>query len=368
MNIYRDDDGKWQSYVYVRREMTPELVVVIDRSPGAIELNPDTRFAIDAYGRMRLLEPKQQAKRGSLVVGGSFTAYTRIYMGIVPPTGHEPGYVAVVGELFDGTYEPKHRSLFVIDEGVCFPNIDPSDALLSDLMKATSALKDLYMPGTDIDESTDNMTAEELELLDMTNRSSASGLGGDRRLIMSAGHPLFLEEVRKFQHGICSYPDEEDLPLGRTKARYPFFVSRDRIAPLYEPPWMEDEEYGMKTVTTMMNRVDEETEKKMLRHHECCTVLSSGQYKTPLRAVAMCCLSLQTYDWTEALEGRFDYDGYPTDQDEEEVTSRERVITNKRSKYIDGLIYLASDRMDRQIIEREGIKGFLRAIGAKDGM
>lgn len=368
MNIHRDvlpngDYGPWQSYAYVRRETNPELVVVIDRSPGAIELNPDTRFAVDVYGRMRLLEPKQTPRRGSLVVGGSYTAYTRIYMGIVPPAGHEPGYTAVVGELFDGTFEPKQRSLFVIDEGVCFPDVDPSEALLSDLMRATCALKDIYLPGQEVDESTDGMTDDELALLEMTHRAAASGLGGDRRLIINSGHPLFLEELRKIQYGITSYPDEEDLPEGRTRARYPFFVSRDRIAPLYEPPWMEDEEYGMKTVTTMMNREDENTGKKMLRHHECCEVLAAAQYKTPLRAVAMCCLTLQTYDWHEALEGRYDYDGYQVDE-EETTTSRETRMERQRTQLIDGLLYMASDNRDRYLIEKEGVKGYLKAIGA----
>lgn len=366
MNIFMGDDGKWQSHVFVRRETNPELVTVIDRSPGAVEAHPDTRFWRNPYGQLRLLDDDQHPHQGNIVTGGSYTAYTRIYMGIVPPAGHEPGYCAVVGEQFDGDFEPKHRRLFVLDEGVCFPNVEPSQALIQDLMEVTQALKNIYLPGQDVDESTDILSPSELALLESTNREPTTGIGGDRRLIVNSANKQFLEELRKPQHGISCYPDEEDLQRGRAVERYPFFASYDRIAPLYEPPYAEDEEYAMKMVTTLMNRFDDDGT-LMLRHHDCCEVLATGQYQTPLRALAMCCLSLQTYDWTEALEGRFDYDGYEN-EDEQEIESSEKRSSRARQNYIEGLFYLATDARDRSLVEKAGIKGFLKAIGQPDLM
>ena len=43
MNAIQLPDGKWMSYVQVRRRNDPELWEVIDRNPRALERYPDTR-------------------------------------------------------------------------------------------------------------------------------------------------------------------------------------------------------------------------------------------------------------------------------------------------------------------------------------
>lgn len=347
MNIYRNDKGVWRSYVQARRETNPELVQIIDRSPGAVQEYPDTRFWKDGSGRLRLLEDGQPPPRGAVILGGSYTLYTRIYLGLTPPVGHEPGYCAVVGELFDQTFEPRARPLLVLDEGSCFPDVDPSMALIPDLMEAACALKDLYLPAHE--------------------REGSDGLGGDRRMIVNPGHKQFLEELRKVQHGLCGYVDEEDMPDGEIKKRFPFFASRDRIAPLYEPPYKEDEDYGIKAVEAMANREDHEG-RPMLRHHRCCSIFAGGQYRTPLRAVALCVLSLQTYQWTEALEGRFDYDGYEREDEEKAKrrSGRERRAEAKRNMMLEGILYMASDLRDRALLARSGREAYLKAAGIED--
>jgi len=346
LNIYRSDDGYWRSYVQVRRQTNPELVEVIERSLGALEAYPDTVFWREPSGRLWLHEGADPVPHGDPVQGGSYALYTRIYLGVTPPTGHEPGYCAVVGELFDDSFEPHQRPLFALDEGVCFPDVDPSMALVPDLLEATCALKDIYLPAHE--------------------REGSSGLGGDRRLILNPGHAQFLEELRKTQHGICAYPEEEDVPDGRMAERFPFFASRDRIAPLYEPPYREDEDYGLKVVEAMMSRTDRKG-RPMLRHHACCEVLRTSQYRTPLRALSLCCLSLQTYDWTEALEGRFDYDGYERDDEKERPESGARNAERRRDALLMGLLYQASDTRDRAVLEKEGLKAYLKAVGVPEG-
>jgi hypothetical protein len=343
VNIFKNSNGKWESNVIVRRQINPELVEVIDRNPAAIDEYPDTRFWVDPYGNMRPLDSEEVHTSGHVIKGGSYTLYTRIFMGIVPLAGHEPGYCAVVGELFDGSFEPQVRPLFVLDEGVCWPDVDPSMALMPDLMEATCALKDIYLP--------------------LQERDSSSALGGDRRLIYSPGHVLFLEELRKHRHGITSYPDDLEVTDERLKERMPFFKSRDRVAPLFESPYREDEDYGIKVVEAMLVRSDRDGN-PMLRRHECCSVLRDGQYRTPLKALALCCLTFQTYEWTEVLEGRWDYDGYPIeDEDVDQQTSMERKAEQEHLKMLHGALYMGAAAHHRAGLEKKADDVYKGLVG-----
>ena len=339
MNIYRDHAGKWQSHVQVRRETNPELVSVIDRNPKAIEEHPDTQFWRDPYGRLRPLDAESQPS-GEIVLGGAYSLYTRIYLGATPPVGYEPGFCAVVAEKFDGSFEPHQRPLVVLDEGVCYPDVDTSMALIPDLLEATAALKDIYLPSHEREDST--------------------GTGADRRLIVRPEHEEFLAELAKSRHGICNYPDDTEVPEGKMAERWPFFASRDRIAPLCPPPYKTDEDYGIKMVESMVNRNDRRG-RPMISYHTCCQVLRTSQYRTPLRAIALCCLTMQTYDWTEALEGKWDWDGYEIEQTPQN-TARQRATKQEAVDRLMGTFYMASDAHGRSLIERRGRKGFLEAL------
>lgn len=347
MNIRKADHG-WVSNVYCRRQTNPELVEVIDRCPKAIEEYPDNTFWRDPYGKMNLIGDGRPA-RGEVLQGGAYTLYTRIYMGITPPQGYEPGYVCVVGEEWDRTYEAKERRLFVIDEAACFPDVDPTQALIPDLLRATAALKDIYLPANE-------------------RESNVTALGGDRRLIVNTKSDLFLSELRKIKWGITGYPEESDIGDGDIRKRHPFFVSRERIAPLYEPPLAEDEDYAMKTTRAMLARfTDEDVPRPMLGHHACVEILVTTQHSTPLRAVGNCILAFQVYDWTEALEGRGEeYDGYSEEEISPQMESAMNRIKMRRLDFVSGLLHMASDNRDRSLLLRKGIREYRNIVGCPE--
>ena len=332
-------DGKWMPHVQVRRQKHPELVEVIDRSPTAILQTPDSRFGRSRNGHCVLLEGNELAITGEVLEGGTYTLYTRIWMGVTPPKGAQPGYCAVVGEEFDGEFGPKQRRLFVLDEGVCIDG-DPSMALIPDLLEAVSALKDIYFP------------VHERE-------SAADSTGGDRRLCIDPRDETFLEEMMKLKWGIIGYFDEED-GVGDTylKERFPFWASRDRVAPVFKAPYADDEDYLVKAVESLLSR-------GLLHHHTCCEILSEGQYRTPLKALGLVCLALQTYDWQEQLADPREFDGYPV---EDPTVPHEEVAKRLLERKVMGLMYLVGSHQQRRLLEREGRSGFLKVVADMTGM
>jgi len=86
---------------------------------------------------------------------------TRVWMGVVPPDGEDPGYAAVLGEVNDPSQLKDERVVYLLDEGVA---LDPDDfneaerdyyGIREDnkrkptkrrLAQAVVALKDLYWP------------------------------------------------------------------------------------------------------------------------------------------------------------------------------------------------------------------------------
>ncbi|MFA6135615.1 MAG: hypothetical protein WC869_16520 [Phycisphaerae bacterium] len=86
---------------------------------------------------------------------------TRIWMGVVPPDGPEPGYACVLGEMFDPNLEQRQLSILLMDEGIA---LDPADFSAGEkrryripennrdrptkrrLAQAVVALKDIYWP------------------------------------------------------------------------------------------------------------------------------------------------------------------------------------------------------------------------------
>lgn len=327
-----------KAHVQVRRRKEPELVEVIDRSPEAIKAHPETRFGRMKNQHLALLETDEDPGVGDIILGGTYSLYTRIWMGITPPKGAQPGYCAVVGEEFDGDFGPKQRRLFVLDEGVCLTG-DPTVALIPDLMEAACALKDIYFP------------VHERE-------SDQKSTGGDRRLCHNPGDQQFIVELLKMKWCISTYPDEDEVPDHILRERQPFYASRDRIAPLFEAPYAHDEDYTIKAVESLFSR-------NLLHHHQCCEILAEGQYRTPLRAIGLVCLALQTYDWHETMVDDLDYDGYPS---EDIAPNADRSARDLLEGKIIGLLMLTGDAETRRKLQNQGRQGFLEVVQGMTGM
>lgn len=326
MNVYKDEKGKWHSHVQVRRQSTPPLIEVIDRNPEAVALYPNTRFGYDQHNKLCLLAPDVEPIRGEVVMGGSYSLYTRIWFGVCPPYGSEPGYCAVVGEEFDKSFGPKQRRFFQLDEGVILDG-DPSIALMPELMESIAALKDIYMP---------------------SDRNPLGG--GDSRIWVDPANDQFYNDLLDSWWGISSYADEGERE-DELKARFPFFASRERVGSVVMAPFAAQTggfgDYAVKVVDSLFAR-------GMLHHHKCCRVWSDGQYRTPHKALGLVCVALQTYRWSEVYEDQRDFDGY----DEEKVPQAYLDAQAQAEENFVALLHSCSDPVLRREIERRGTKGF----------
>jgi hypothetical protein len=325
MNIFRDEKGKLQPYVQVRRQGAPPLIEVIDRNPEAVAAYPLTRFGMDQHNKLVLLSPGDDPIKGEVVMGGAYSLYTRIWFGVSPPFGSEPGYCAVVGEEFDKSFAPKQRRLFQLDEGVIIEG-DPAMALLPEMMEAVCALKDIYMP---------------------SDRNPLGG--GDNRIWIDPTNEQFYRDLLDSWWGIASYADElsEDL----LKARYPFFASTERVGSVVVAPFAATTggfaDYAIKTVDSLFAR-------GLLHHHKCCSVWKDGQYRTPHKALGLACVALQTYRWSEIYEDQRDFDGYDEEKPPQALLDAK---VEEEERFV-AMIHACSDPVLRREIEKKGTKGF----------
>lgn len=324
MNIYRDATGKWQSYVQVRRQGAPPLIEVIDRNPEAVAAYPNTRFGLDQHNKLVLLAPGDPPIKGEVILGGAYSLYTRIWFGVCPPQGAEPGYCAVVGEEWDKSFAPVQRRFFQLDEGVILAG-DPAMALLPELMIAIGALKDIYMP---------------------SDRNPLGG--GDSRIWVMPADEQFYADLLDGWWGIQSYPDE--IPEVELKKRYPFFADRERIGSVVVAPFAANgtfPDYAIKTVDSLFAR-------GLLHHHKCCSVWKDGQYRTPHKALGLVCVALQTYRWSEIYEDHRDFDGYDEEKPSQALLDAQAEVQEEFM----AMVYACSDPVMRREIERAGLKGF----------
>jgi len=316
MNAIQLPDGKWLSYVQVRRRNDPELWEVIDRSPKALERFPDTRFGTLPNGK--LFVPKGDEEIGQIVRGGTYSLYTRIWAAITPKKGLQPGYIAVVGECYDDSFDPKERDFFLLDEGVTLGD-NPSLSLHPDLFEAASALKDIYR-------------------LD--------------RIYLDFKNDQFLTEIQKMQWGIVHYPEEESMSDKQLRARFPFFESRGRICSPIEAPYSGNDEWDFSTVDALFAR-------RRLTVHDSCETFRFGQYRTPQRALAMACGALMFWDWSEVLREQEIYDGYESG----EMTADEAEAEEQAEQYLSDIAWMVGDQQTRSLIEEEGLAGYRKAVG-----
>jgi len=230
---------------------------------------------------------------------------SRIWMGIVPPSEGDPGYAAVLGEIYDPSLQQRERMVRLMDEGVALVpgdfsgpekkyfdipegcNIRPTKKRLG---QAIIGLKDIYWPS--------------LVLV-------PPGIGSTERSdIRSAS---FTEFVRRLD-GLVSY----DNALGPRYFRrwWPFYRSNYRLVDgVVEVP-NEDISYNKALIDSMA-----EANKLEVAKH--CTVYLEEKRPMTRRCVGMVLAEMEMHDLTyELREWKFG-DGYAEPNDdpamEEEV-------------------------------------------------
>ena len=271
MNTYLGLDGRLQAHVQVRSvpvtkgKKEPRLYRVVDRSPTTVAEFPDTRLGVTEAGHWENV--REGITYTGYLHGGTVRRYTRIWLGVSPPKGTDPGYCAVVGEEYDGQNRAVQRKLFLLDEAVAL-EVDASQALLPDLFAAVAAAKDLYQA---------------------------------KLLYLDPREEQFLHDLQQLRWGICAY--EADLNDDELHKRFPFFARRGRVTSPVPAPYGDDEEYGRRVVGSMMGR-------GILKHHPCCEVFKSRSYLTPHRALSLVCLAMQSWDWNTVIGDEQPSDGY----------------------------------------------------------
>ena len=297
------------------------MVEVIDRSPGAVELYPQSRFGIDSRGYYRYLQDRPNSYPGAVVKGGSFSLYTRVWMGVWPPRRSEPGYCAVVGEQWDGKFSSRDRPYTLLDEGVGLET-GPSEALLPDLFDAVCALKDIYKVDS---------------------------------IYVPPNEPQFLSDLQRTRWGICSYPPEDEVSERELREVHPFFVSRGRIGPPIEAPYADDEEQVFRTMQALLSR-------NKIQVNQVCQIFLEDRYRAPFLASALATNAMQSVDWNERLGDQIDYDGYPMEPPtEEEEEHREDWMI-----YLQDLVEAHSDSTTRERLAQGGWASFVQPRGGWD--
>lgn len=314
------------------------LIEVIDRSEPAMEAHPDTEFIRDGHG---LLYRGSANVAGEIVRGGAYSLFTRIWLGLSPPTGREPGYCAVVGEVWESgldrfeSLQARLRPVFLLDE--------VSDYILPRLLRNVANLKDIYCPYVD-----------------------RSDLASERRrhdpfyqLLIWPQEEL-LEDVQKQHHGITCYPYEDDLNDSQCKQRWPWFRSRYHVIPAVFPPYKEDPERLYALVDALMGeKTDQGLE--MFGAHELCKEWATGQHQTPHKAVSMVAAAFQRWDWSERVNVEALERDYPLPDEEEEW--EEWMERTQADEEIEAVLYTVMDGPARSAIEQEGMRGYRRLIG-----
>ena len=310
MNTYLNPDGRLQAHVQVRSlpitegKDEPRLYRVVDRSPAAMAEFPDTRFGVTAAGHWE--RPQDKVQYVAYLQGGTIRRYTRIWLGVAPPKGSDPGYCAVVGEEFDGQFRAAQRKLFLLDEAYAL-DVDASQALLPDLFAAVAAAKDIYQA---------------------------------KLLYLDPREEQFLHDLQQLRWGIIGY--EADLTDDALRVRFPFFVRRGRVTTPVPAPYGDDEDYGRRVVDSMFGR-------GLLYNHPSCAMFKSRAYLTPHRALSLVCLAMQAWDWNTVIGEEQPSDGYeepPDEEDAEEMPDAWELADNELAR----LCGLATPAMRSRLI------------------
>ena len=228
--------------------------------------------------------------------GDGAVLYTRVWIGLVPPKGLEPGYACVVGEVFDDDPRQKPRPKILLDEAQA---LSPDDWDKDTVDK----YRDLFY--TDIEgpdgvvEATkaSNPTLHDLRIAAVALKDLYKVEMG----ITLPHHPPFTAFLRATE-GLCLYDDQVDPE--QYQQWFPTFQSIDyRMAIMDEVPMGDDEEYGRQLVETLLGRNE-------LHVNEHCKLFQNSHLAHPVRAVGLVCSAMQVWDWSYMVRDVQMGDGY----------------------------------------------------------
>ena len=216
---------------------------------------------------------------------------SRIWMGVCPPENGEPGYTAVLGQIYDGVQDRREPLVRLLDEGMALDPADFSPAELkrykipydnvrrptkSRLGQAVIALKDIYWP--------------QLCLLP----PGSKGKGSDQQ-----GAP-FTAFIRKL-NGLMAY----DMSQGQRFFRqwWPFYSTTRRVVDGVVEVEEEDRDYNKALIDALY-------ESQALIINEHCTIYLDERLEVAKRCVGMVLHEMEVRDVAPTMR-TFEFgDGY----------------------------------------------------------
>jgi len=239
--------------------------------------------------------------------GDGPVVYTRVWMGLVPPKGLEPGYACVVGEVYDDDPRQKPRPKILLDEAQALsPDDWPSETV--------EKYHDLFY--TDIEGSDPGCVMEAAKASNPTLHDlriaavSLKDIYMVRQGITLPHHIPFTAFLRATE-GLCLY--DEHIDPEQYKDWFPTFRSFSRSMPIIdEVPMGDDEEYGRQLVETLLGRNE-------LHVNEHCKLFQNSHLAHPVRAVGLVCSAMQVWDYSFKIRDVQINDGYEDIVDEEDV-------------------------------------------------
>lgn len=315
------------------------LIEVIDRSEAAIELYPDMQFVQDELG---ILWRADSGVSGSPQYGGGYSLFTRVWLGLAPPTANEPGYCSVVGEVFEtgiplaDAMQARIRPVWLLDE--------VHDYILPRLLRNVANLKDIYCPYVDRADVAANPRRHDPHY----------------QLLIWPQDEL-MEDVNRLHNGITCYPLEEDLNDSQCRQRWPWFKSRDHTIPAVFPPYKEDKERLYGVVNALQSERTEDGSEMFGVNKTYCERWLNTPWQTPHMAVAMVCAAFQRWDWVERINVDAIHDGYPIPTEEED--REEYLKAMEEDEEMAAILYSCSGHAERSAIEAAGMDGYRRLLG-----
>lgn len=246
---------------------------------------------------------------------------TRIWMGVVPPEGIEPGYACVIGERYDPNLEQRQLKMLLMDEAIA---LDPADFSPGEkrryqipednrdrptkrrLAQAVVALKDLYWPQMVIVPPGIGSTAD----------LSQPGASFTHFLRMTDGLVLY----------------DESLGYDTPRRWFPFYSSSRRTVDGIREVVHEDREYNLSLIDSMYEA------KTLQVNRKHCKMYLDEKRPSARRCVGMVLSQLELSSPPVRVR-TFDFgDGYasPVNDPELEAEADEMVAAASRRWWIRG--------------------------------
>lgn len=314
------------------------LIEIIDRSEAAIAAYPETPFVRDEVG---IIHRVSQQTAGTAIYGGIYSLFTRMWLGLQPPTGSDPGYCGVVGEVYEvdipiaDVLSDRVRPIFLLDEAV--------DHILPRLLRAAANLKDIYCP----------------RIIEWSELDSKSDRHDPYYQLLIPAQEDLQEDLKRLHHGISGYPP--DLSEDQCKKRWPWFKTKNHIASPMNPPYKEDPERLMALIGAMQQEKTDTGQEMFGVNATYAKGWHSTQWQTPHMAVAMVAAAYQRWDWTERVNLDVLHDGYPMPTEEEEDEERRQALEEDAAAEV--VLYSLSGKAEQSAIEAEGMDGYRRLLG-----